>query len=623
MERRLAAILAADMVGYSRLVASDEAGTIERQKLHRATLIDPKIAQYGGRIVKTTGDGMLVEFTSVVDAVQCAVEIQQAMPQREAQVADADPIQYRVGINLGDIVIDGDDILGDGVNIAARLESLAEPGGICISRPVHTQIKGKLDLNFEDLGEKEVKNIPEPVAVYRVMLDHKTAAFVTPIAQKAAKRASRRWAIAALAAAPLVVGVIGVFLWQPWKPDVEPASLERMAFPLPQEASIAVLPFQNLSDDPEQEYFADGLTNDIITDLSRMKDLFVIASNSTFTYKDKPVKVQKVAEELGVRYVLEGSVQRAGDTVRINAQLIDAITGRHLWADRYERNATDLFAVQAEIIETIVATLAFKVDTIERDRVLLKDTENLAAYELYRRAREAFFVWTKADMAEARELSERAIELDPNYMQPYALMARILGVQAQSGWVDDPDDTRDLAIEMGRKAVALSPDDYYSHWELGGAYMFKGDFDRAFSEYERALTLNPNDADLLAEMVELLVKTGKAEDAVVQIKSAMRINPHYPDWYLWNLGWSQYFAGQYAEALAALNQMSNPPNAVRRHLAAVLVRLGRVEEARKVIEAFVAETPDHTLSTEMAYRWQHRPYLDKLIDDLRTAGLPE
>jgi adenylate cyclase len=396
-----------------------------------------------------------------------------------------------------------------------------------------------------------------------------------------------------------------------------------MAFPLPQEASIAVLPFQNLSDDPEQEYFADGLTNDIITDLSRMKDLFVIASNSTFTYKDKPVKVQQVAEELGVRYVLEGSVQRAGDTVRINAQLIDAISGRHLWADRYERNATDLFAVQAEIIETIVATLAFKVDTIERDRVLLKDTENLAAYELYRRAREALFVWTKAAMAEARALSERAIELDPNYMQPYALMARILGVQARYGWVDDPDDTRDLAIEMGRKAVALSPDDYYSHWELGAAYMSKGDFDRSIGEYERALTLNPNDADLLAEMVELLVRVGRAEDAVVQVKSAMRINPHYPDWYLWNLGWAQYFAGQYAEALAALNQMSNSPYGVRRHLAAVLVRLGRIEEARKEIKAFVAEAPDYTLSTEMASRWQHRPYLEKLIDDLRTAGLPE
>ena len=484
-------------------------------------------------------------------------------------------------------------------------------------------MRDKLDIEFEDLGEVEVKNIARPVRAFRVILDAKSAQLVTPVLATAAEPKRRLSWVAAAAIAVVLVAVGGVFWWRMWAPEFEPASVERMAFPLPEEASIAVLPFQNLGDDPEQEYFADGLTNDIITDLSRMKDLFVIASNSSFTYKDKPVKVQQVAEELGVRYVLEGSIQRAGDTVRINAQLIDALSGRHLWADRYERNASDLFAVQAEIIETIVATLAYKVDTIERDRVLQKDTESLAAYELYRRSREALFIWTKEAMAEARVLSERAIALDPNYMQPYALMARILGVQARYGWVDDPDETRDLAIEMGRKAVALSPDDYYSHWELGGAYMSKGDFDRAIGEYERALALNPNDADLLSEMVELLVRVGRAEDAVVQVKSAMRINPHYPDWYLWNLGWAQYFAGRYAEALAALNQMSNTPYGVRRHLAVVLVRLGRIEEARKEIEAFVAEAPHYTLSTEMASPWQHRPYLDKLIGDLRTAGLPE
>ena len=623
MERRLAAILAADVVGYSRLIGNDEAGTLAALKADREELFEPKISEHNGRIVKLMGDGVLAEFPSAVEAVHFALQIQHMKEERNVHVPEERRITYRIGINIGDIVVEENDIYGDGVNVAARLESLAEPGGICVRRNVRNQVRDKLDIDFEDLGEVEVKNIARPIRAFRIALNAKTVALVTPVVVPDPKPKRRFPLVTVAVAAVVLVAVGGVVWWRMWAPEFEPASVERMAFPLPQEASIAVLPFSNLSNDPEQEYFADGLTNDIITDLSRMKDLFVIASNSTFTYKDKPVKVQQVAEELGVRYVLEGSVQRVGDTVRINAQLIDAISGRHLWADRYERDATDLFAVQAEIIETIVATLAFKVDTIERDRVLLKDTENLAAYELYRRAREAFFVWTEADMAVARALSERAIALDPNYMQPYALMARILGTQAQLGWVEDPDETRDLAIQMGRKAVALSPDDYYSHWELGGAYMFKGDFDRAFSEYERALTLNPNDADLLAEIVELLVKTGRAEDAVVRIKSAMRINPHYPDWYLWNLGWALYFAGQYTEALEALNQMSNPPNGVRRHLAAVLVRLGRIEEARKVIEAFVAEAPNHTLSTEMATRWQHRPYLDKLIDDLRTAGLPE
>jgi adenylate cyclase len=623
LERRLTTILAADVVGYSRLMGDDEAGTLTALKSLRRELVKPKESQYRGRTVKLMGDGALMEFASVVDAVAFAVEVQVAMAKSYEGVPEDRRIVYRMGINIGDIIVEGDDIYGDGVNVAARLEGLSEPGGVCVSRNVFNQVKGKLDLTFEHLGEKEVKNIAEPVSVYRVVLDDKAAALVTPLVQEAARPKYRRWQMVAGAAIVSVLTVGAALWWRPWAPDIEPASLDRMAFPLPDEASIAVLPFKNLSDDPEQNYFTDGLTNDIITDLSKMKDLFVIASNSTFTYKDKPVKVQQVAEDLGVRYVLEGSVQRTGNKIRINAQLIDATSGRHLWADRYDRDAGDLFAVQTEIIEMIVATLAFKVDTAERERVLRKDTENLAAYELYRRGREAFFIWTKDSMAEARVLCEKAIQIDPNYAKPYGLLARILGNQARYGWVEDPDGTRDLAVEMGLKAVVLNPDDYYSHWELGGAYMFQGDFNRSIAEYKRALDLNPNDADLLAEMVELLVKIGRAEDAVARVKSAMRINPHYPDWYLWNLGWAQYFAGQYEEALDALNQMSNPPNGVRRHIAAVLVRLGRIVEAREAIEAFVANAPDYTLADEMATHWQHRAYLEQLIDDLRIAGLPE
>jgi TolB-like protein/Tfp pilus assembly protein PilF len=397
-----------------------------------------------------------------------------------------------------------------------------------------------------------------------------------------------------------------------------------MVFPLPDEPSIAVLPFDNLSGDREQEYFSDGITNDIITDLSKFSGLFVISSNSTFTYKGKPVKVQQVAEELGVRYVLEGSVQRLGDQIRINAQLIDAPSGRHLWAERYERDTEDLFAVQTEIIEMIVATLAFRVEEVERERVLHKDTESLAAYDYFLLGRKAFLIFTKESMTEARMLWEKAIELDPNYAPAYAYLAAVHKFLAAYGWTEDADRSLEIALEMARKAVTLSPDDYLSHWALGSAYSNIRDFDRAMAEYERALELNSNDANLLAEMAGILVQIGRAEDGVATSKLAMRVNPHYPDWYLWNLGWAQYFTGEYEEALVSLRRMSNPPNGARRTLAAVLVRLGRIEEARAVIAAFREQEPDFTLATmEQRHTFQNRTYLEQLMEDLRTAGLPE
>jgi TolB-like protein/Tfp pilus assembly protein PilF len=393
--------------------------------------------------------------------------------------------------------------------------------------------------------------------------------------------------------------------------------------PLPDKPSIAVLPFDNLTGDTEQEYFADGITNDIITDLSKFSRLFVIASHSTFTYKGKPVKVQQVAEDLGVRYVLEGSVQRSGDQIRINAQLIDATSGRHLWAERYERDAEDLFAVQNEIIEMIVATLAFRVDEVERERVLHKDTESLAAYEYFLLGDKKFITFAKEAMIEARTLLEKAIELDPNYAQAYAQLALVHKYLQDYNWVEEPDLSLEIALKMARKAVALSPDDYFTHWVLGVAYKEIRDFDRAMAEYERALELNSNDASLLAEMVNFLVQIGRAEDGVAQIKLAMRINPRYPEWYLWNLGWAQYFTGEYEEALDTLKRMSNPPNGVRRTLAAVLVRLGREEEARAVIAAFREQEPDFTVATMENFAFQNRAHLESWMADLRTAGLPD
>ena len=357
-QRRLLAVLSSDVVGYSRLMGRDEAGTLSALKAHRQQIVEPKAAQYRGRTVKLMGDGALMEFGSVVDAVRFAVEFQCAMRESNAGVPEDRQILYRIGINIGDIIVDGDDIHGDGVNIAARLQGLAEPGGICVARNVYNQIKGKLDLDLEHLGEKNVKNIAEPVTVYRIVLDDKAAALVTPVAGAPARVArARRWQAAA--AAVVVVSALGALLWwQPWKPEFPPASIERMAQPLPDKPSIAVLPFDNLGGDSQQTYFAEGMAEDLITDLSHLSGIFVIARNSSWAYKDKPTKVQQIAEDLGVRYVLEGSVRRDGELIRINAQLIDALNGHHVWADRYDGSAAEVFALQDKVIRQIVAALA-------------------------------------------------------------------------------------------------------------------------------------------------------------------------------------------------------------------------------------------------------------------------
>jgi adenylate cyclase len=628
MERRLAAILAADVVGYSRLIREDEAGTLAALKAHREQLIAPKVAERKGRIVKLMGDGLLVEFPSAVEAVQCAVEIQHMIGDRNADVPEENRIAYRIGINIGDIVVEDDDIYGDGVNVAARLEGLAEPSGICVARNVFDQVKDKLDLTIEHLGEREVKNIAEPVTVYRVVLDAKAAKLVTPVVHKATKPVNRRWVVAATAAAVLVAAVGGVFWWQPWAPDVEPASIERMAFPLPEKPSIAVLPFTNMSDDPEQEYLSDGITEDIITALSRFPDLFVIARTSTFTYKSKPVKVQQVSEELGVRYVLEGSVQRSGDRVRITAQLIDATSGRHLWGERLERELKDIFAMQDEVVQTIVARLA-SVEGAERVRSMRKPTERLDAYELVLRAKKARLSFTKEGNAEALRLLQSAIELDPEYARAYAGLAGVHQFDATFGWSESPAESINRAFEFAKRAVALDDSDYLGHWYLGRALIAKKEFDQGLAEYEKAMALNPNAANLLAHMGVALYWVGRPEEAVEWVKKATRLNPYYPDWYAGVLGFAYYMASQYEEAIAPLMEAVNRnPKALwmRAHLAASYAQLGRDEEARNAATAVLEISPEFSIehwSGSYGIAFKKPSDLEHYLDGLRKAGLPE
>jgi adenylate cyclase len=620
---KLAVILHADVAGSTQLVQQDEHLAHERIQDSFRRFSDI-IEKYLGRVLELRGDALLAEFDRPSDAVSAALSFQADQAHHNSQIKDDLRPTVRVGIAMGEVIVADSTVTGAGVVLAQRVEQLADPGGLCITEALHEAIPKRMPFDLENLGEQALKGFDDPVRVYRVKLrPGESIPSPQESSQPKAPLKTQRLIVAVIAI--LLVAGGGTAYWlESRMPQADTASLERMVFPLPDEPSIAVLPFDNLSGDPEQEYFSDGITNDIITDLSKFSGLFVISSNSTFTYKGKPVKVQQVAEELGVRYVLEGSVQRLGNQIRINAQLIDATSGRHLWAERYERGTENLFAVQTEIIETIVATLAFRVEEVEIKRALHKDTENLAAYDLVLLGQKAFYVFSKESTTEARNLFETAIELDPNYAHAYAWLAGVHANLYTYNWTEDTDRSLEIAIEMAQKAVALSPEDYFVHWALGFTYRKARDFDRAMAEYERALELNSNDADLLAEMMTILVQIGRVEDGVAQIKLAMRINPHYPDWYLWNLGWAQYFTGEYEEALVSLKHMSNPPNGARRTLAAVLVRLGRIEEARAVIAAHREQEPDFTLATmEQRYTFQNHTYLERWMEDLRTAGLPE
>ncbi len=478
-ERRLAAVVAADMVGYSRLMEVDETGTLARLKTHRIELIDPAIAKNRGRIIKTTGDGMLVEFHSVADAVLCAAEIQRRMARRNADVSPARWMQFRIGINLGDVIVDENDIFGDGVNVAARLEMLAEPGGICVSGAVRDQVGQRLeDVEFEDLGEQSVKNIARAIRVFRVRLE------------------------------------------QDSKPAPEEAKDAAVATAISKKPSIAVLPLVNMSGDPEQEFFADGLTEDIITELSRFHDLLVISRNSTFVYKGKAVKVQEVAREFGVDYVLEGSVRKAGDRIRVTVQLIDAETDRHIWAERYDRDLEDIFAIQDEMTRAIVATLPGRVEAATHDRAKRKTTDNMAAYDCVLAAKVLHHRSTREDNAEAQRLLDRALALDPNYAHAHAWKACVLGQTWVYDWCAEREATlQQVAAEL-EVALALDDSDSDVHRVLAALNLTRDDHDKAAYHQERALALNPNYDLVVVQQGELLTWLGRPEEGIDWIKKA-------------------------------------------------------------------------------------------------------
>ena len=614
-ERKLAAILSADVEGYSRLMGEDELGTVRALTEYRE-VISSAVARHGGRVVDSPGDNVLADFVSVVDAVQCAVNIQRALRSRNADLPPPRQMRFRIGINLGDVIVQGERLYGDGVNIAARLEGLAGGGDICISGTAYDQIEGKLPFAFEFSGEHTVKNIARPVRVYRLHLEPRAPPKTSARAGGVDRRASIR--VAAILAIVMLLGAGGWASWR-WLGPSESAGLA-----LPDKPSVAVLPFANVSQDPTQEYFSDGVTEDLITGLSKMSGLFVIARNSVFTYKGKPVNVREVGRDLGVRYVLEGGVQRAGHRVRITAQLVDARSGYHIWAERYDREVGDIFALQDEVTQQIVRALAVKVTQAEKIRIGRPPTGVLEAYDLVLRGHDERKHTTRASSAEARRLFTQALELDPQYAGAYAGLGWTLLQSWQFLWSTERE-TLERARELAERAIALDNTLADAYRLLGQIYLWEKAHDRAIAQAERAVAFAPNDADSYETLAEILGWSGRAEDSIRLIRQAMRLNPRYPFFYLWTLGHAYYLADKRQEALDAFGQIvQRNPNFVPAHAyrAVVLSELGRTKEARQAWDEAGRISPGASMSNLRDRLPYKRPAdLDRLLTAAHRAGM--
>ena len=576
-KRKLTAIISADVVGYSRLMDDDEEATIRILTDYRSAMTT-LIQQYRGRVVDAPGDNLLAEFASAVDAVNCAVEVQRELAKRNTELSDERKMYFRIGVNVGDVVEERDRIYGDGVNIAARLEGLAEGGGICISGTAYDQVKNKLSIRYEYQGEKTVKNIKEPVRLYKVLMEK---------------------------------------------------GADELMFDkklrLPQKPSIAVLPFVNMSGDPNQEYLSDGITEEIITGISKIPKMFVIARNSTFTYKGKPVKVQKVGEELGVQYVLEGSVRKAGNRIRITAQLVDAIVGHHLWAERYDRELVDIFALQDEITMEILTALQVELTEGEQARIVSKGTDSLEAYLKWLQAHEYYLRLNEDDNILARRLSEEAIALDPDYAAAYTTLGWTHAMDARIGWSESPKHSLEQAEKLAKKAVALDDRLPEASQLLGLLYLMKCQYEKSIAEYEKAIFLNPNQADNHAQLGMSLVYACKPEEAIVSLKKAIRLNPMPQSYYYLKLGRAYRIKEQYEEALSSCKKAleQNPKDLFAYvDLTATYILMDDKESARDAAAEVLKRHPNFSIKHFVSgLSFKKKSENERLINALRKAGL--
>jgi len=624
VKRKLTAILSADVKGYSRLMGADEEGTLGTLTTYREVMVT-LIQQHRGRVVNAPGDALLAEFESVVDAVKSAAEIQRELTKRNTELPTDRRMEYRIGINLGDVMIDGDSIYGDGVNIAARMESLADGGGICISGTAFDQVRNKLEVGYEYLGEQTVKNITLPVRVYKVLMEPESAGKV--IGEKKTKPSPWQRPVTALVIALIVIAA-AIAIWKFYirpSPPVEVASKEKMAFPLPDKPSIAVLPFTNMSGDSKEDYFSDGITEEIITALSKVPRLFVIARNSTFTYKGTAVKVKQVSEELGVRYVLEGSVRKAGDKVRVTAQLIDALMGHHLWAERYDRNLKDIFALQDEITMKIITAVQVELTAGERANVAAKGTKNLEAFMKYMQAIENLTRQTKEGNVAGCKLAEEVITLDSKYSKGYIALAQTHLVDIMIGTTDSPEQSLAKASELLKKAIVLDASEPDGHSNLGIVYLMMRQYEKALAEVERAVSLNPNHFGSLLRLVYVLNSIGRFEEAISVLKSAKRLSPTPYQAYFVHLATAYRLTGQYKEAIKtakeALKQTTNNI-LIYLQLTAAYSMMGHEEEARAAAVEVMKINPKFTLERyAKTLYFKNKTDTDRTIEALRKAGL--
>jgi adenylate cyclase len=620
-KRKLTAIFSADVAGYSRLMGEDEDATVRTLKVYR-NLISGHIHNHRGRVVDSPGDNILAEFASVVDAVQCAVKIQNELNARNSELPGDKRMQFRIGVNLGDVIEDENRIYGDGVNIAARLESLAQAGGVCISGSTYEQVKNKLPFGYETLGAHYVKNITDPVVVYRVLMEPEAAG--KSIGRQRGKLRTWPWVAAAAIAAVFVAAAVSWhFYLRPGTSDKTASAITKSVLPLTDRAAIAVLPFKNLSGDPEQEYFSDGITNDIITDLSKFRELLVIASNTVFSFKGKSLKVKDIGRELGVRYVIEGTVQKAGDKVRINAQLIDANTGHHLWAERYDRDLNDLFAIQDEIVHTIVATLAIKVDAAERSRAMRKDTDNLEAHDYALRGKEFLLRLNRSENIKAKEMFKRALELDSHYASAYVGLGWSYYTEAVAGWTEFPLQAIEKAFTYGQKALSIGEPDADTYALLGSIYLRMENYDLAINELQKAIKLNPNHALSYLRLGAVMLFAGQTDDAIQMLETGLRHNPYSDPNDYGRLSLAYYLKGNYEDAIRTLEQnVGKNSSNVWAHLglAAAYAQVGRTEDANRSAE--IAKKLHPFFEIDSAYTLFRNPEdRDKILDGLRKAGL--
>jgi len=623
--RKLTAILSADVKGYSRLMGDDEVATIRTLTIYRDVMSN-LIQRYQGRVVDSPGDNLLAEFTSVVNAVQCAIEVQGELKTRNDALPENRRMAFRIGINMGDVIDEDNRIYGQGINIAARLETLAEAGGICISGTVYDSIKRALDIKFEFLGEQNVKNIAEPIRVYRVC---KTGDVEYPkvYTGKNAGTKKLKWAVVA-GVVILVLGAGAAILWNLYfspKSNMAAVSLKESAvLPLPEKPSIAVLPFNNLSGDPGQEYFSDGITENIITSLSKIPQLFVIARNSTFTYKGKPVRVQQVGRELGVQHVLEGSVQKSGNRIRITAQLIDAKSGYHLWAERYDQEMKDIFAIQDEVTQKIISALAIKFAEGEQKQLAYKNTDNIEAYDYFLRGLEYHNRFTKEANTLARQMFNKAIELDPEYVMAYTKLGWTHLMDWLMNWSPGSHSFKNAA-ELAKKAIALDETLPEGLCLLGNVYLWEKQHETAISLYEKAIRLEPNYAYGLAELGGTLNYAQRPQEAIELLKKAIRLNPLLPGYPLYHLGHSYYLTRRYDQAIKAFEgSLSTNPDFLPAHifLAAIYAELDQRENARAemaIIQKQSPQTSFETLKRKLPYK--DPAVLERVLAAISKAGL--